>query len=91
MQQPKEFQHEYIVLEDTPYTVADNSLKGTHSSEGMFSKGRVIWLREKLRPAFPEQSVSAYADGAGVVIIDAHYLKPCFYEAEPSTKNPPGK
>jgi hypothetical protein len=74
---PNEFRHEYVVLADTRFTVPDLLLKGTHSSEGMLEKGRVIWLRDKLRPDFPEHEVSAYADGAGVVIVDAQHLKPC--------------
>ena len=74
MQQPKEYRVEYIVEEDVPYRNADPNAKGTHAGDGVFHKGRVVWLAKTLGEDEASE-VPAYADGAGMVLVNCRCLK----------------
>jgi len=76
MQQPKEYRLEYLVTEDVPYKNADPSVKGTHAGDGVFHKGRVVWLAKTI-VADEVGEVQAYADGAGLILINCRGLKAC--------------
>jgi hypothetical protein len=76
MQQPREYQIGYVVTEDVPYRNPDPNTKGTHAGEGLFHEGRVVWLANTLA-AEASGEVSAYADGAGLVLLNCRSLKPC--------------
>jgi len=76
MQQPKQYQVEYMVIEDAPYRNVDPNAKGTHAGDGVFHEGRVVWLAKALE-ADEAGEVQAYADGAGLVLVNCRSLKAC--------------
>jgi hypothetical protein len=76
MQQPKEYRVEYVAIEDVPYRNIDPNAKGTHAGDGIFHEGRVVWLTNALR-ADESGEIFAYADGAGLVLVNSRSLKAC--------------
>jgi hypothetical protein len=76
MQQPTEYQVEYMVREDVPYRNAGPNAKGTHAGNGIFHEGRVVWLAKTLNED-AAGDVPAYADGAGLVLVNCRSLKVC--------------
>ncbi len=73
---PVEYCESCIVTEDTPYHVEGGDLKGTHSDTGILHLGRVVWIRKNPERQGPEQQVSVYAEGVGLVSVEARFLRP---------------
>jgi len=71
---PAEYSESRIVTEDAPYHVED--LKGTHSDPGMLHLGRVVWGKKSPEGQSPEQRVSVYAEGVGLVSLESRFLRP---------------
>ncbi len=69
---PAEYSESRIVTEDAPYHVED--LKGTHSDPGMLHLGRVVWGKKSPEGQSPEQRVSVYAEGVGLVSLESERL-----------------
>ena len=76
MQQPKEYRLGYFVTGDVSYRNADPSVKGTHAGDGIFQTGRVVWLAKTIT-ADESGEVQAYADGAGLILVNRRFLKAC--------------
>ena len=70
---PVEYCETCIVTEDTHYEVDD--LKGTHSGSGTLHLGRVVWRKKSSPEQAPNQRVSVYAEGVGLVSLDPHCLR----------------
>ncbi len=71
---PVEYCESRIVTEDTPYQVED--LKGTHSDSGILHLGRVVWVRKSFEEQRPEQYISVYAEGVGLVKLQSRFIRP---------------
>lgn len=74
-QKPKEYGDCCIVTKETPYKVGTGDMEGTHSDSGMLHRGRVVWVRERLPQVPDRSSVSAYAEGVGIVSVQAASLR----------------
>jgi hypothetical protein len=71
---PQEYRNTCVITEQTPYQIADGSSKGIQPGHGVLNPGRVVWLEKDLDEKLSEPSVSAYAEGIGVIAIDPHLL-----------------
>ncbi len=74
MEKPSEYQQTYVLSMDVEYNNAGAAIRGTHSSQGLLSQGRVVWLREDPHPA-TETPVPAYAEGVGIVMLAPEAVK----------------
>lgn len=72
---PNDFRQPFTIAQEVPYRVQEGDLKGTHSSSGSLAIGRVVWVREMPKDDEPDQRVLVYAEGVGVVSIEAHFLR----------------
>jgi hypothetical protein len=75
MQPPPQFRKMYLIADDIPYRAEESSYKGTHPSQGVLHKGRVVWLERKIEGMDADATVSAYAEGVGVVLLAARHLQ----------------
>ena len=73
---PEDYRETYVITRDVPYTVAQGQAEGTHPSSGTLHVGRVIWIQRKLVDSKNETTVSAFADGVGIIDIDPKCLGP---------------
>jgi len=73
---PVEYCESCIITEDTPYQVEGSDLKGTHSGTGVLNLGRVVWTKKNPKEPGPEQHVSVYAEGVGLVSLESRFLRP---------------
>ena len=74
MTKPQEYREERIVVRETPYQVSEAAAKGSHAASGLLSTGRVVWVQHASE--IPSNViVSAYAEGIGIVALDAHCLQ----------------
>ena len=71
---PAEYTESRIVICDTPYRV--KNLKGTHSDPGILQTGRVVWAKKSDEEQGPEEQITVYAEGAGLVEVEARLLRP---------------
>lgn len=67
---PAEYRHSYTVSEEIPYSVVEQSSKGTQSGVGTLHTGRVIWLEDELDTATSKTVLRAYAEGIGFINVD---------------------
>ncbi len=74
MMKPQEYREERVVMRETQYRVNDGASKGTHAASGLLSTGRVVWLQDASEVP-NDLTVSAYAEGIGIVALDAHCLQ----------------
>ena len=73
---PNDYRQPYTITREVPYQVQEGDLKGTHSSSGSLGVGRVVWVREMPKDDEPKQRLLVYAEGVGIVTIEAHFLRP---------------
>ena len=74
MTKPQEYREECVVMHETEYQVDEGAPKGTHAASGLLSTGRVVWVQNASE--VPNNlTVSAYAEGIGIVALDAHCLQ----------------
>ena len=71
---PAEYSEERVLSQDIPYQV--EGLKGTHAANGILHLGRIVWVRKGTEEQSPDQHVSAYADGVGLVSLESRFLEP---------------
>jgi len=69
---PGDYRESRIVTEDTHYQVED--LEGTHSDSGTLHVMRVVWVRKSPEGQRPDQCISVYAEGVGLVTLEARFL-----------------
>ena len=69
MGKPQDYREQRIVSRDTNYKVQDGAQKGSHASSGTLATGRVVWIRKKSPPLDEHPSVSAYAEGIGLISV----------------------
>ena len=65
----------YLIVDDVPYHAEESSHTGPLPGEGIFHKGRVVWLERNIDGVDPNSGVPVYADGIGVVVLAARYLQ----------------
>ncbi len=71
MTRPTEYKQQRVVRRDTRYEVLQGFTKGPFAGSGVLTTGRVVWATD----AVPQGTLSnVFADGIGVVSIDAHSL-----------------
>ncbi len=76
MTKPQEFRDQQIVRHDSPYQVDERFAKGPQSGKGVLTAGRVVWTEAKAKSAEQDQAVNAFAEGIGVVSVEAESLRP---------------
>ncbi|GAC1362126.1 MAG: hypothetical protein NVSMB3_10350 [Acidobacteriaceae bacterium] len=76
MTKPNDYRAIYILATDTSYQNTGTTTKGTHSGEGTLHKGRVVWLREDTVTVEQDSPVSVYAEGVGLVLLNAASIEP---------------
>ncbi len=75
MTKPMEYREQRTILHDTHYHVDDHLTKGPQAGSGVLTTGRVVWIEnEKTLPA-EASTVTAFAEGIGVVSVEARSLK----------------
>ena len=77
MERPKEYNIEYVAVQDVPYRTFDPATKGTHAGEGVCHEGRVVWLAKEIPERTAEAEVTAWVEGAGIVSVKPRFLSPC--------------
>ncbi len=71
---PADYRQGCVVQQDTPYKV-EKSDQSTHSSEGVLRIGRVVWIQRKPEEPMDQATITAYAEGVGLVSLDPKLLK----------------
>ena len=71
---PADYTEQRVVTQDVPYHV--EGLKGTHADDGTLHLGRVVWVKKGTEAQNPDQRVSVYAEGAGLVSVESRFLRP---------------
>lgn len=74
MTKPQEFSELQIVRHETPYQVDERFTKGPQAGTGMLGTGRVVWTEQAA--ADQHAIVHAFAEGIGVVAVQAESLRP---------------
>ena len=74
MTKPHEFREQRIVSHDTQYQADSHYAQGPQASSGVLSTGRVVWVKPSEAAPTPESVVSAYAEGIGIVALEAQSL-----------------
>ena len=74
MTKPLEYREERVVMRETHYQVNEGAPKGTHAASGLLSTGRVVWVQNASEVP-SDLTVSAYAEGIGIVALDVHCLQ----------------
>ena len=71
---PNEYREVFILARNAPYQIDDGAPKGTPGNGGVLQSGRVIYLGQQAGEKKPTGSVSAYAEGIGVISLDPRFL-----------------
>lgn len=74
MTRPNGYRETYVLNQDTTYRSAIRYGKGPQSDQGHILRGRVVWLQEDPLLKLSGTSVSAYAEGIGVVLLGTDCL-----------------
>jgi hypothetical protein len=69
---PTEFRETYMVTQKSPYEVKTEC----PGHGGVLNIGRVVWIKQRLAARTALDSVSAYAEGIGMVWLDPRNLVP---------------
>jgi hypothetical protein len=91
MLKPETFQHEYIALNNLPYSCGESRLATTSFSGGVLRRGETVWVEHEFGFRRPSKDATAYVDGLGVITVNperlvrADALKPI--AKEPSCQN----
>ena len=75
MTKPQEFDDQQIIRHDSPYQVDARFAKGPQAGTGVLSVGRVVWTESEARFAEDDAPVNAFAEGIGVVSVQAESLR----------------
>lgn len=75
MTKPQEFNDQQVIRHDSPYQVDARFAKGPQAGTGVLSVGRVVWTEADARFAEDDAPVSAFAEGIGVVSVEAESLR----------------
>ena len=76
MTKRQEFKHQHIIRRDSPYQMDERFATGPQARMGLLSTGRVVWTERDAAPAQDDATVSAFAEGIGVVSVEAESLRP---------------
>jgi hypothetical protein len=68
---PKEYRDLYTVTRNAPYLTGEG---GTPRCGGVLNIGKAVYLQERSKEKRPGGSVSAYAEGIGVILVDSRFL-----------------
>lgn len=71
---PSQYRETYTLARNAPYQIDDEAYKGTPWNGGVLNIGRVVFLNKQAAEKKPIGSVSAYADGIGVISLDSRFL-----------------
>ena len=75
MTKPQEFNDQQIIHHDSPYQVNEGFAKGPQAGQGVLSAGRVVWTDAQAKFAANDATVNAFAEGIGVVSVEAESLR----------------
>lgn len=75
MTKPQEFKEQRIIRSETPYQVDEQFAKGPYAGTGVLTVGRVVWTRNGLSIPESDAKISAFAEGVGVVSVEARSLR----------------
>ena len=75
MTKPQEFQEQTTIRHETPYQVDASYPKGTQAGAGVLGTGRVVWTKKPDENAVQEEKAKAFADGIGVISVQAASLR----------------
>ena len=76
MSKPEDYKETCMIVRNIPYQCEDELFKGM-SAGGVLGKGRTVWVQsflETKKRSASAHSVSAYAEGIGIVSVDPRYL-----------------
>ncbi len=76
MTKPQEYREQRTIVRDTPYQVSEEFPKGPQAGSGMLATGRVVWIENAAELAADEAQVQAFAEGIGVVSVEAESVRP---------------
>jgi hypothetical protein len=71
---PSQYCETYTLAQTAPYLIDDEVYKGTPWNGGVLKFGRVAFLNQQATERRPIGSVSAYAEGIGVISLDSRFL-----------------
>ena len=77
MSKPEDYKETCVILRNIPYQCEDELFKGMPMAGGVLGKGRIVWVQsflETKKHSASAYSVSAYAEGIGIVSVDPRYL-----------------
>lgn len=75
MTKPMEYREQRTILHDTHYKVDDHFTKGPQAGSGTLTIGRVVWLQNANIRSAEDSTVTAFAEGIGVVSVEARSLQ----------------
>jgi hypothetical protein len=76
MTKPDEYKEERVIQHDTPYKADDRFPMGPQSGVGVLTVGRVVWTEESIDASERDETVTAFAEGVGVIHVEAQSLRP---------------
>jgi hypothetical protein len=68
---PKEYRDLYTLTRNAPYLTSE---PGTPRCGGVLNTGKTVYLKQRVGEKRSRGSVSAYAEGIGVIQIDSRFL-----------------
>lgn len=75
MLKPHEYREQYVVTKDMPYLKKDGRQSGPQPTSGFLHTGRVVYLSPEARKSEEDREIAAYADGIGLLLLNARWLK----------------
>ena len=75
MTKPMEYREQRTILHDTRYQVDNHFTKGPQAGSGILTTGRVVWIENENALPAEVSTVTAFAEGIGVVSVEARSLK----------------
>lgn len=75
MTKPTEYREQRTILHDTHYEVDEHFTKGPHAGSGTLTTGRVVWIENAAGFPAEDSTVTAFAEGIGVVAVEARNLR----------------
>ena len=75
MTKPMEYREQRTILHDTHYEVDGQFGKGPQAGSGTLTTGRVVWIENAAGLPAEASTVTAFAEGIGVVAVEARSLR----------------
>ena len=75
MTKPMEYREQRTILHDTHYQVDSHFTKGPQAGSGILTTGRVVWIENASTLPVEQSTVTAFAEGIGVVSVEARSLQ----------------